>query len=136
MRGERWSDLERDDGRTLRDTGAGIDGARRAVHRLASVIARTRARQERALSPDADQWVVVADSTPLIGDAGAAQAPARAAVSAFVLQLRHEQVPPQRVLVLLKDLVRQSSPPELTAADQRELIEDVVRWTIDAYYTA
>jgi hypothetical protein len=64
----------------------------------------------------------------------AARAQLRASVTAYVRCLRAEQLPPERVLVLVKSAVRDDTPPELDVADARELMEDVVRWSIEAYY--
>jgi hypothetical protein len=101
---------------------------RRTLQRVAVTAAEARARQERALAR-------IDDATGVRG-ATAARAEARAAVTAYVVRLRGEGLPPQRVLVALKAVARDASPPDLEMLDQRALIEDVVRWSIAAYYAA
>jgi hypothetical protein len=58
----------------------------------------------------------------------------RASVTAYVRRLRAERVPPQRMLVLVKSVVREGAPTELEAIDARDLMSAVVRWSIEAYY--
>jgi hypothetical protein len=38
--------------------------------------------------------------------------------------------------VLVKSAVREAAPPDLDPYEARELVEDVVRWSIEAYYHA
>ena len=40
------------------------------------------------------------------------------------------------MLVLVKSVVREAVSPELDAAELRELMEDVVRRSVEAYYDA
>ncbi len=58
----------------------------------------------------------------------------RASVTAYVVGLRREQLPPQTVVVLIKALLREGLPPRVDPAAERELTAAVVRWCIEAYY--
>lgn len=58
----------------------------------------------------------------------------RDSVRAYARQLRAEAVPPQRMLVLVKGEVAAAAPGACDGDDRRTLLEDVVRWSIDAYY--
>jgi hypothetical protein len=50
------------------------------------------------------------------------------AVTALVVRLRSEELPPQRMPVVLKHTARESMAPSMSAHEQRALIEDVVQW--------
>jgi hypothetical protein len=97
-----------------------IAGERVATRR--SLLARTTALVSGATSP-------VQASTPL-------RAELRASVTAYVRHLRDDGVPPERMLVLVKTAMRESTPSELDSQEARTLLEDVVRWSVDAYYAA
>jgi hypothetical protein len=60
----------------------------------------------------------------------------RASVSAYARRLRAEGQPSERMLILVKTAVREAVPPELDSVELRELLEDVVRWSVEAYYDA
>ena len=105
-----------------------INDVRRTLRRVAVSAAQARARQERTLAR-------IDDATGMRG-AAAARVEARAAVTAYVGRLRAQGVPPQGVVVALKAAARDALPPDLETLDQRTLIEDVVRWSIAAYYAA
>lgn len=66
----------------------------------------------------------------------ALRAQLRASVTAYVHRLRADAVPPERMVVLVKEAVLEATPPELDLAQGRALVEDAVRWSIDAYYGA
>jgi hypothetical protein len=59
-----------------------------------------------------------------------------ASVAAYARRLKAEGQPPERMLVLVKSAVREAVPPELDAVEVRELVEDVVRWSVEAYFEA
>lgn len=89
-----------------------VEDARRAWDRLDDTIARTR-----ELSDELNY-----DSARLCGATGQVARLARA-----------EGTPPERMVVLLKDIVARSAlGPTLEAEIERQVIE----WGIDAYYTA
>jgi hypothetical protein len=67
-------------------------------------------------------------------DALALRAQLRASVSAYVRHLRDGGVPSERMVIDVKAAVREATPPELDAYEARDLMEDVVRWSVEAYY--
>jgi len=67
-------------------------------------------------------------------DGPAARRDARAAVTTFAEQLRTDGAPPERMLVVLKAAVRDSAPGMLDPHQLHALTEDVVRWSIEAFY--
>jgi len=60
----------------------------------------------------------------------------RDAVGALARSERMKGEPPERVILLLKQLTVQAGGEQLEPPDGRMLVEDVVRWGIDAYYAA
>jgi hypothetical protein len=67
-------------------------------------------------------------------DGPAARQDARVAVTTFAEQLRTDGAPPERMLVVLKAAVRDSAPGTLDPHQLHALTEDVVRWSIEAFY--
>ena len=57
-------------------------------------------------------------------------------MTAYVRHLKADGLPPERMLVLVKTAFREAAPPELDPVDARALMEDVVRWSVEAYYDA
>ena len=78
----------------------------------------------------------------LLGDVTGRRAPdgptarreAREAVTEFAARLRADGEPPERVLVVIKAAVRDATPGVLDAMQLHALTDDVVRWSIEAYY--
>ena len=64
----------------------------------------------------------------------ASRAQVRASVTAFVRQLRLRGTPPEGMLVQVKDAAREALPAPMHGFEARAVIEDVVRWSIAAYY--
>ena len=60
----------------------------------------------------------------------------RATVVAYVRQLKADGLPPERVLVLVKAAVLEATPPEFERGEARALMEEAVRWSVEAYYEA
>lgn len=73
-------------------------------------------------------------SAHLRGQAWGAREQLRVSIGAYVCRLRAEEVPPERMLISVKALVRDAMPHELDAGDAHDLMEDAVRWSIVAYY--
>ena len=71
---------------------------------------------------------------PLSPLSGAARAQIRASVTAFVRQLRMRGTPPEGMLVQVKGAAREALPAPMVGPEARAVIEDVVRWSIAAYY--
>jgi hypothetical protein len=121
-----------------RDSQPGSAAPAAALHetlaRLATAIASTRERQRRGpLFRDRAQPILGA-VTHRRQDGAIPKGEARAAVDAFAARLRADGVPPERMLVLVKAAVRDSAPGVLDQAQLHALTEDVVRWSIEAYY--
>lgn len=60
----------------------------------------------------------------------------RESVAAYVRHLRADGLPSERVVVLVKSAVWESTPSGLEVVEARTLMQDVVRWTVEAYYHA
>ena len=61
------------------------------------------------------------------------------AVSKYVVELRAHGLPPERMLVVLKELVRGTAPDSIASRAvhlDADLLRLVVTWSIDAYYRA
>ncbi len=69
-------------------------------------------------------------------DANAQRAVLRATVDDYVGHLRDAGKPPERALVQLKLVLKETPTHELKAAQRDRLVEDIVRWGIEAYYRA
>jgi hypothetical protein len=102
--------------------------------RLAIKAARERTRSSSSLLARSE--ALVGASAILVQASLAIRAELRASVTAYARHLRTDGVPPERMLVLVKSAVREATPAELDAVEARDLMEDVVRWSIDAYYHA
>ena len=61
---------------------------------------------------------------------------ARSAVCSFVVQLREHGVPPERMLVDVKGVAREASVGVLDPTSTRALVDDVVRWSVEAFYAS
>lgn len=68
------------------------------------------------------------------GQADAAARQLRRSVEAYVLCLRQEKLPPENVVILVKSAVREALPYHVSAKETRELIDEVVRWSVEAYF--
>ena len=66
-----------------------------------------------------------------IGDLRDLRSTVRGAAAAYARRLRDEGVTPERMLVLVKATTDTTKP----GAAVRELTNDVVRWSIEAYFT-
>jgi hypothetical protein len=103
--------------------------------------ARTRVADSRGLTAQSSTLLARAEalvdaSATTVQASQALRAELRAAVTAYVRYLRVDGVPPERMLVLVKSAIREAAPPELDAHEARDLVEDVVRWSVEAYYHA
>jgi hypothetical protein len=58
----------------------------------------------------------------------------RRAVRSFVAHAKELGLPPQEVIVALKEILRCRAMPHLSQHDYTVLTEHVVRWGIDEYY--
>ena len=64
----------------------------------------------------------------------AMRAQLRASVSLFVRRLRDDGLPPEQTLVELKETVWAVGTLDRASADGRDLMEEMVRWAVAAYY--
>ena len=60
----------------------------------------------------------------------------RAYVTTYSRELRAAGVPPESMLVRVKSAVLGAAPPELGQVGVRELLDDVVKWSIKAFFDA
>jgi hypothetical protein len=109
-----------------------------ALERVRAAIVASCAHQEqsRSLLAQAAELVGAArrgrrDSEALRGELGTHL---RASVTGYVGALRADGVPAERVVVAVKGIVREATPPRLDVHDARALMDEVVRWSIEAYY--
>lgn len=59
---------------------------------------------------------------------------AREAVLAYAFQLRVDGVPPERMLVLVKSVIREAMPPQLDGVEARAFMDDLVHASIRAFF--
>jgi hypothetical protein len=109
---------------------------RRTLANARETLAAARTQHARSRSLLARAAALLDQGERVVQQSVALRAQLRASVTAYVHSLRAEQLPPQQVLVQVKSAVREATPPELDVVDARELMEDVVRWSIEAYYGA
>ena len=69
-------------------------------------------------------------------DADSQRAMLRATVDDYIIHLRDAGKPPERALVHLKLVLNETPTHELAATERDRLLEEIVRWGIDAYFRA
>jgi hypothetical protein len=106
------------------------------LERARATIRASRALKGRSYSLLARAVSLVGASERMVQESDALRAQLRASVAAYARRLKAEGQPPERMLVLVKTAVRDAVPPEFDAVEVRELLEDVVRWSVEAYYDA
>lgn len=99
---------------------------------------------DRMVGEGSGQWLsydaatavrLSASSTaPLSKDAVAMRAQLRASLTDYTRRLAADGLPAERVLVMVKAAVRGALPPRGDPDRASELMADVVRWMIAAYY--
>ena len=109
---------------------------RQTLERARSAIRESRERASTSRSLLARAEALADASGRVLQESLAIRAQLRASVTAYVRHLKDDGIPSERVVVLVKTAVRDAAPPELDAWDARDLMEDVVRWSIEAYYHA
>lgn len=112
---------------------------RRAIQSVASaerLYGRVRADRERrrvgAEQRAADRERRAADREHREGDS--ARLALRAATAAYVRHLREAGEPPERTLVRVKGILSEAQTSEQQPQERVRLHEDVMRWSIEAYY--
>jgi hypothetical protein len=106
------------------------------IARARAAIRLSRERAERSRAIVDVSGFVVEEAQRATDASRRIRAELRESVVAYVRDLRAQGVPSERMLVLVKVAVREATPPELDAYEARALMEDVVRWSVDAYYHA
>jgi hypothetical protein len=132
----RQDDLRQRDGTSSGPTG-GLGSRAHIRETLDHARAVIRASQERTAASHsalARAEALAGASERVVNEALALRAQLRASVTAYVLHLRAGGAPPERMLVEVKSAVREATPPELDTFEARDLMEDVVRWSVEAYY--
>jgi hypothetical protein len=109
---------------------------RQTLARVHVALAETRARGEQSRLLITRSATLLESSEQLLQQSQALRAQLRASITAYVRRLHDDGVPPQRMLILVKDAIREAVPQELPLDDSRALIDEVVRWSIDAFYAA
>lgn len=109
---------------------------------LASLTGRVRDMAARAAAA-AGRVQALAPGHPVLDARDASHAELAAArgqlcdaVGMLAVRLRRDGLPPQRMLVAVKDAVRAAAPTADEVLAAREVMGDAVRWGIDAYYAA
>lgn len=89
--------------------------------------------RSRRLLAEAQERITWADY--LVGESERIIAGLRDAVTAFAQAERGKGEPPEKVVAFLKKLTVDAGE-SLEASEARSLVDDVVRWGIEAYYAA
>jgi hypothetical protein len=114
--------------------------ARRAVRetllRVRQVLIESDVRPVRATQIFADAHLALAESQRASEATRALHDQLHASVSAYAHVLRTLGVPPERMLVLVKSCVEETTLSTLEPADVRDLMARAVRWGIEGYYAA
>ena len=125
------------------DPGTAQDGDLGSRAHVRHTLTRAQSAMQLARDPVATSRsllvrasALVSGATSLVQASATLRAELRDSVTAYVRHLRDDGVPPERMLVLVKSALRESTPLELDALEARALMEDVVRWSVDAYYAA
>lgn len=105
---------------------------RQAVAAIAN--SRTQTLRAQALLNESHEILVWTDHS--VGESRQLREQLRNAVAAIAGRERKKGAPPEKVVTLLKGLTLNASADQLESCDTRSLIEDVVRWGIEAYYAA
>ena len=109
---------------------------RRALtQRLAAASVAARAATERYVEIRRQCDSTVEESRELLDVSRELREQLRHIVTSYVSILRLEGTPPERVIVQVKTAV-EACDLSLDAKRRRQVMEEVVRWAVDAYYAA
>jgi hypothetical protein len=109
---------------------------RATISRARAALADARALAARSSANLARSLALAGDSQTKVQASLALRAQLRASVTAYVTGLKADGMPSERVLVLVKAAIREATPPDFDPYDARDLMEEAVRWTVEAYYHA
>lgn len=113
-----------------------VRDARALLHRVVEAIAEAKTHnvRSRILLEESRERLVWSDC--LIGETALVRDRLHDTVWALAGMERAKGVAPEKMLVLLKGLIVDADHDRLSALDARSLMDDVVRWGIEAYYAA
>jgi hypothetical protein len=124
----------------LQGGAAGVPGTRahlqetiERVRRALDASERGQA-QTRALFGRAEE--LAGESGRLVRESAALRSQLRDSATAYARHLHDDGLPSERMLVLVKAAVREATPSQLDPFEARELMDEIVRWSIEAYYAA
>ena len=102
--------------------------------RLAAAHAEARLAAEHYLRVRREVRATIGESHDLIVRARETRERLRASIMSYVAELRRDQVSPERAIILVKHAVLESA--SLPDSEHRLVVEESVRWAVDAYYAA
>ena len=105
------------------------------TQRLAAASVAARAATERYVEIRRQCDSTVEESRELLDVSRELREQLRHIVTSYVSILRLEGTPPERVIVQVKTAV-EACELSLDAKRRRQVMEEVVRWAVDAYYAA
>jgi hypothetical protein len=97
---------------------------------------RTRAASVSATPPPTGDAPGPADARTGRLAEDAARAALRLAVERYARDLRREGVPPERMIVAVKGVVKRATAAPHPLPDAEQLVPDLVQWSIAAYFSA
>jgi len=112
----------------------GSEGQRFLSDRAAACRDVARAAAERYVRICRQCQITIEASHELRAAAQTLREQLRDSVRTYALELRRDEVLPERVIVLMKTTIRESDA--VRDQNHRAVVEDVVRWAVDAYYAA
>jgi hypothetical protein len=104
--------------------------------RVVDAIAEARAKRRRSVELVGQSHERVVWSDMLVGRSTLIRDRLRETVTTLASFERAKGEPPERMVVLLKGIVAEAEGEKLDWADAQSLLDDVVRWGIEAYYAA
>lgn len=108
---------------------------RLALHeRVATAHADARVAAERYVRIRREMRTTMQTSHDLVDRSRAMRDSLRDSITAFVGVLRQDAVSPERTIILVKHAVLASDA--VSDTEQRHVVEESVRWAVDAYYAA
>lgn len=123
--------------RTMTDFGIDFRSSDDSIHlrdRVAAARAQTRTNAERYVQLRRTADATREEAQELRAQAAVLQERLRESVMVYAAALRRTSVPPERAVVLVKSALIESDPyPD---KHNRQVVEDAVRWAVDAYYAA
>ena|SRR5581483_3827954 len=110
--------------------------ARTLLNRVVDTIAKAKAQYARSLESLDQSGERVLWSDQLVGRSVVIRDRLRDSVAALAASEHAKGVPPEKMLIELKNMVLEVEDDRLDVALVRSLMDDVVRWGIEAYYAA